>query len=349
MSVKGSTALVRLAGNPTCEILGAMVMESGSEKRFYERVVGQPYDREFGERQSSKRRGTQFEQNAYAGDARLLREVFAQFLGLEADDVSVRNLLDDYPGTKDDARIARLRITRAILSDARAGRPAPNIIVQPQLLLPTRPGPKPYFFIAPDLLVRSPAHGVYLPGDLKSFVVRENEVAKSDLARVRLQLGAQVLALMHEYDRIDPNVVVSALGMLVFSKPNGLAPHAPRIEDVAGGVEAIRIGITAFLRHRQRVDDLCAGAEPYTVVADLHPHFQDSCLSTCVMAQWCRQRIADRAADMGDVAARVLGNLEMERVIGLMDGTIEPANDHERIVARHLGALAEQHSAERAA
>lgn len=349
MSVKGSTALVRLAGNPKCEILGAMVMEQGSEKRFYERVTGGPYDREFGERQSSKRRGTQFERNAYAGDARLLREVFAPFLGLEADDVSVRNILDDHPGTKDDARIARLRITRGILADARAGRRAPDIIVQPQLLLPTRPGPKPYFFIAPDLLVRSPEHGVYLPGDLKSFVVRENEVAKSDLARVRLQLGAQVLALMHEYYRFDPGAVVPPRGMLVFSRPNGLAPHAPRFEDVAGGVEAIRIGITAFLHHRQRVDELRAGAEPYTVVADLRPHFQDSCLNTCVMAQWCRQRVADRAADMGDVAAHVLGDLEIERAVGLMSGTIEPADDHERIIARHLRALAEQQSVERAA
>src|SRR6185295_19098791 len=105
MSVKGATALVRLAQNPTCEILGAMVLESGSEKRFFERVVGHPYDREFGERQSSKRRGAQFERNAYAGDARLLREAFSPFLNRDPDNVVVRNLIDEYPGTKDDARI----------------------------------------------------------------------------------------------------------------------------------------------------------------------------------------------------------------------------------------------------
>lgn len=63
-SIRGSTGLVRLAGNPACKILGAMVMQEGSEKRLYEQVVGQPYDREFGERQSSKRRGAQFERNA---------------------------------------------------------------------------------------------------------------------------------------------------------------------------------------------------------------------------------------------------------------------------------------------
>ncbi|MEO7691192.1 MAG: hypothetical protein ABIS51_18055 [Sphingomonas sp.] len=349
MSVKGSTALVRLAGNPECEILGAMVLQEGSEKRFFERVVGEPYDREFGERQSSKRRGAQFERNANAGDGRLLREAFAPMLGRDADALTVRNLIDDYPGSKDDARIARLRITRGILRDAVAGRAAPDIIIQPQLLLPTRPGPKPYFFIAPDLLVWSPPAGTYLPGDLKSFIVRENEVAASDLARVRLQLGAQLLALRHEYDQIDQSIVVPPSGMLLFSKPNGLAPHAPRVEDIGGAIEAVRIGIAAFLRHRQKVNDLRAGAEPYTVVADLEPHFEDSCLSSCVMAKWCRQRVAEHVADMGDVAGNVLGDMTMEHLLDLMSGSGVPANDHEAVIAEQLRALADQHDVEQAA
>lgn len=348
MSVKGSTALVRLAGNPRCEILGAMVMQPGSEKRFFERVVGEPCDREFGERQSSKRRGAQFERNAFAGDARLLREAFAPMLGAVADNLTVRNLTDEYPGTKDDARIARLRITRGILSDALAGRSAPDIIIQPQLLLPTQPGPKPYFFIAPDLLVRARETGIYLPGDLKSFVVRENELAASDLSRVRLQLGAQSLALQHEYHRLDPSIVVPPQGTLLFSKPNGLAPHAPRVEDIGGAVEAVRIGVTAFLRHRARIDGLRAGAEPYTVVADLVPHFVDNCLSSCVMAQWCRQRVAQRASDMGDSAGRVLSDMSMDRLLDLLAGAT-PADANEAVVAEHLRTLAAQHVIGRAA
>jgi hypothetical protein len=349
MTVKGSTALIRLAGNPNCEILGAMVMQEGSEKKFYELVAGEPYDREFGERQSSKRRGAQFEQNAYVGDARLLREAFSVFLGKSPHDVIVRNLIDDYPGTKNDARVARLRITRSIIADDIAGRPVPDIIIQPQLLLPTRPGPRPYFFVAPDLLVHSPQYGVFLPGDLKSFVVRENEISKSDLARVRLQLGAHVLALRHEYIRIAESAHVPAKGMLIFSRPNGLAPHAPRIEDVAGGVEAIQIGIGAFLKHRQRIESLRAGAAPYTVVADLEPHFQDSCLNSCVMAQWCRQSVCGRGADMGDVAGKVLGKMELEYLVGLVTGQVEPADQHENIVAARLKELIEQHSVGRAA
>lgn len=317
--------------------------------RIFKKVTGDDYDREFGERQSSKRRGAQFEQNAYAGDARLLREAFAGYLGKNADDVVVRNLYDDHPGTKDDARIARLRTTRKILADGHTGQSVPDIILQPQLLLPTNEGLRPYFFIAPDLLVWSPEHGVYAPGDLKSFVVRENEVTPGDLARVRLQLGAQVLALRHEYHRLDQSIVMPAKGMLLFSKPNGLMPHAPRIEDVAGGVEAVRIGISAFLRHRQRIQDLSAGADPHTVVPDLQPHFQDSCLNSCVMAQWCRQRIAGKAADLGDAAGEALGNIDVQRAIDLMIGTIDPANDQERLIAHELQELAARHSHERAA
>jgi hypothetical protein len=316
-----------------------MVMQEGSEKRFYERVAGQPYDREFGERQSSKRRGAQFESNAYAGDARLLREALGSFVGQNPDDVVVRNLMDEYPGSKEDARIARLNITRAILRASVQGQPGPHIIVQPQLLIPTSPGPRPYFFIAPDLLVWSARHGTYLPSDLKSFIVRENEVAKGDLARVRLQLGAQVLALRHEYHRIDSSLSIAPQALLMFSKPNGLRPHAPRVEDLGGAVEAIRVGIAAFLRHRQRIDELRAGAAPYTVAADLNPNFQESCLASCVMAQWCRQRVADRTTDLGDSAREVLGDVELERLTGLMTGTVAPADERERAIAEQLRAL----------
>lgn len=349
MSVKGSTALVRLAANPSCEILGAMVMQEGSERSFYERVVGEDYDREFGERQSSRRRGAQFEQNAYAGDARLLREAFSPFLGVSEDEIRVRNLFDDYPGTKNDALIARLRVTRGILNDAAAGRTVPHILIQPQLLIPTRPGPRPYFFIAPDLLVRSPDTSIYLPGDLKSFIVRENEVSASDLSRVRLQLGAQVLALMHEYDRTDSALAVSSQGVLVFSKPNGLRPHAPRIEDLGGAVEAIRIGIAAFLRHRQRINTLRQQADPYTVAEDLEPNFQDACLNTCVMAQWCRQRVEGLTADLGETARDALGDVSIDRVIGLMTGDVGAANDHERNIAARLREIADDHTSEQIA
>jgi hypothetical protein len=349
MSLKGTTALIRLAQNPRCELLGAMVMQEGTEKRFYERVAGAPYDREYGERQSSKRRGAQFEQNAYAGDGRLLREALAPMIGVAPDQVRVRNLLDDHPGTKEDARVARLRVTRQILAASMKGQTFPHILIQPQLLIPTDPGPRPYFFVSPDLLVWSAQDRLYVPGDLKSFVVRENEVAKGDLARVRLQLAANSLGLAHEYCRIDREIVVPPRALLIFSKPNGLRPHNPRIEDIGGAVDAVRIGIAAFLRHRARIDALRAGADPYTVAAELVPHFEEACLASCVMAPWCRERVAGHTADLGDAARDTLGDIQLARLTGLMLGTIEPADDHERAVATELQRLTNLHGRARVA
>lgn len=344
MSLKGAAALVRLAQNPRCEVLGAMVMQEGPETRFFERVVGSPYEREYGERQSSKRRGSQFERNAYAGDARLLREALAPTVGLPPDDIRVRNLLDDYPGAKDDARVARLRITRQLLADSLAGRQAPHLIIQPQLLVPTKPGPRPYFFIAPDVLAWSQRHGLYVPADLKSFIVRENEVSRADLARVRLQLGAQSLALMHEYDRLRGSVIqVPATGLVIFSHPNGLRPHAPRTEDLRGAREAIKSGIEAFLAHRSRIDGLRSGAEPYTVATDLVPHFEEACLTSCVMSEWCRNSVAGRTRDLGDAPGRLLGNIALDRMTGFLLGTAEPSSDAERGLAAELRRIAREH------
>ena len=150
-------------------------------------------------------------------------------------------------------------------------------------------------------------------------------------------------------DRIDPTVVVPAKGTLVFSRPNGLRPHEPRIEDIGGAIEAIRIGIAAFLRHRARIDALRAGAEPFTVATDLEPNFQDGCLASCVMAQWCRERVAGQAGDMGEVAGEVLGNISIGRALALLTGVADPTTERERVLAERLRELAIQHDADAAA
>ena len=338
--VKGTTALIRLAQNPKCEVLGAMVLQPGSEKKFFEHVVGQPYDREFGERQSSRRRGSQFERNAYEGDARLLRESLAGIVGKDPEDIIVRNLLEFEPGMKDEARVRRLGMTRKILADQSAGRDCPDIVIQPQGLLPTRPGLKPYFFVSADALVLARSINRYKVCDLKSFVVRQNEVAPGDLARVRLQLAAQHLALLHDYDHVGAPFDLPAEGVLIFSRPNGLRPHDPRVEDIGGAVEAVRAAIRSFIAHRDKIQALASGAAPYTVVDDLTPHFREGCLTSCVMAQWCRDRISGRAAELGDDALDLLGDVELNRLSDLMTGRAEPTDAAERELAQALRSIA---------
>jgi hypothetical protein len=236
-----------------------------------------------------------------------------------------------------------------MIGDSVAGIEFPHLLIQAQLLIPTQPGPRPYFFVAPDILVWSAEHGRYIPGDLKSFVVRENEVDPGDLARVRLQLGAQALALAHEYHRIDPAIDVPPRGLLIFSHPNGLRPHAPRMEDIGGAVHSVQVAIAAFLRHRQKINALRAGGEPYTVAADLVPYFEETCLTTCVMASWCRQRVAEKAADLGDASRDLLGDITFDRLSGLILGTIEPVDEHERAIATELQRIATENGLARVA
>jgi hypothetical protein len=74
MSLSGSTALARVAMNPGCSIQVAMCLSGRPENRFFESVTGEQFLAEFGERQSARRRGSQFEKNLFSppGDARLL-------------------------------------------------------------------------------------------------------------------------------------------------------------------------------------------------------------------------------------------------------------------------------------
>jgi hypothetical protein len=136
---------------------------------------------------------------------------------------------------------------------------------------------------------------------------------------------------------------------LIFSMPNGLRPHAPRLEDLAGAIEAVKAGIGAFVDARTKVITLAAGAEPYSVVSDLLPHFEESCLAHCVLANWCRERVAGTVADLGDAAKAVLGDVDLHRLADLMAGMAAPATDEERTIAQRLQDIAALHGVVRAA
>lgn len=183
MALSGTSALARVAMNPDCEIQVAMARAHMSEPEFYRRVTGEHYDREFGERISARRRGSKFEQNLHQNDAALLREALAEFIGVEAERIYVRNLQDEVPGTRETVRFARYRRTLDIIADSIEGRRHPELIVHPELLLPVAGTYTGYLWVEPDFMAWDGQRGVYVPGDEKSFVVQENDVDPGDLAR----------------------------------------------------------------------------------------------------------------------------------------------------------------------
>ena len=199
MALSGTSALARVAMNPDCEIQVAMARARESEPEFYRRVTGEPYDREFGERISARRRGSKFEQNLHQNDAALLRGVLAEFISVDAERVYVRNMEDEVPGTRESVRIARYRRTLDIIADSIDGRRHPELIIHPELLLRVVGTNTGYLWVEPDFMAWDSQRGIYVPGDEKSFVVQENDVDPGDLERTRLQIGAQIVALRHAY------------------------------------------------------------------------------------------------------------------------------------------------------
>lgn len=346
MSLRGSSLIARLAMNPRCEIQAAMAMSPRSERDFYEAVTGEPLRREYGERQSAKRRGFQFEENLFRppGDARLLREAVAPYLGTESDRISVRDLPMEIPGERMDSRVKRLQRTREIVKAAVEERNHPQLVIQPQLLIPTAStGKSPQLYIAPDFMAWSPDAKAFIPGDAKSFVVRDNQVEPGDLERARLQLASQVLAMRHEFGRHHAAGRVRPMALLIFATPFGLRPHPAVEEDLSGALAAAERALDAFERHRDRIASLAAGAPEHLVVDELRPHFQEKCLATCAMADYCRRRVAGRVMEVGDAAAERIGReADLERVLALMAGAVEPADEAERRTAEELRRIADE-------
>jgi hypothetical protein len=320
-----------------------MGLSERAENRFYEAVTGKPFDGEFGERQSAQRRGRKFEQNLFRppGEATLLREAVSEIVGLTPKQMYIRDLEQEVPGISQDVRVVRLKRTRAIIGDALAGRPHPHVVIQPQFLIPTSPGPKPYFFVSPDYMVWEPSRRAFISGDAKSFVVRHHEVDPGDLERTRLQLASQVLGLRHEFARHGAADRIRPEGILTFSTPYGLRPYRPSIQDLRGALDAIERGLDAFLVHRRRVLQLAAGAPTHLIVDQLEPALQEKCVTACVMFGYCRARQPGTALDLGNAAAELFGpTADLDRLVGMMEGTIQPANPAEQQLAMELRRVA---------
>src|SRR5438132_3611648 len=153
MKLAGASAITRIALNPECGLQVVMLRSGMSEPDFYEKIIGEKYPGEYGERLSARRRGAKFERNAYANDAALLREALGPMVGVAPADLWVRNMEDEEPGARENNRIRRWSRTMEILGDHVAGRACAHILIQPQLRL-TAKGliDKPGFWIAPDVL-----------------------------------------------------------------------------------------------------------------------------------------------------------------------------------------------------
>jgi hypothetical protein len=339
MSTSGSRGLIRVSKNPGCLLQAAMALETKSEPQFYRDVTGQDYPGEYGERGSARRRGSKFESNLFDNNAALLREAVAPLFGLDAGAMWVRNFAEEIPGPPSQLSAKRFVRMREILQDLKKGNRVPDLLIEPQLIVPSR-GMKPDIFVRPDFMVLSPSQNIYMPGELKSFITRENVAEPGDKDLTRRQAGAQVLGLRALMERVSPgwSAEVPNKAIFVFATPYGLAPAKPFIEPIDSAVHEVDRALDTLGEVQKLLAKIRNGQDvPLKQIVDEIPiKFQESCYSTCIMAGVCEKRHAGTVRTLGDNASDILGaDTTLERVIKLLSGTAAP-NETETVIVAHL-------------
>jgi len=321
VSLVSSRGIIRASKNPDCELLAAMALEEGNEKRFFKQLTGEEYPGEYGERNSARRRGAQFEANAHANDAARLKAALSPFIHVSPEDMVVRNFVDEFPGPINRIHAVRLHRVRRILRDLRAGRPVPHLLIQPTLALNVIDAEFGAFYISPDFLGFDPAIGMYRVGELKSFIQRDRaSLDPEDLDNTRRQSAIGILALMDEAARHSLTVPEDSLALFVFSTPFGLKPADPHQERLLAEIEQIRRGVSSMRAAAARLAGM--RGETDTVLAnladDLGTHYRESCVGSCLLAKRCESKDATSPARLGDNAVRVFGREDLDSVARLL-------------------------------
>lgn len=347
MSLRGARGIVRVSQNPDCEIQAAMVVDSAiqrggralRETDFYRLVLGHEYPGEYGERDAARRRGTAFEKNLVQNYAARLRQAVAPLYNLDPNTMTVRNFLDEAPGALYTMRLSKMR---RLLRDLAEDRTVPDLLIQPQLRLKTGPKVGDYVHISPDFALLDRDAGIYVPGEIKSFIVRGNVADSADLEPTRRQAAVEVVALRAEAERAGLADRVSNRAAFVFATPFGLQPRSGHQEQLDGAVRDILRALQvieqtkARLTAKRTVDD----ARFEVLIDELEPNYQESCIGKCVLTDYCKLREAGSARLLGDAAAEQLGaNTDVDRIVEFLRGRPTSDGDEARVVADLADAI----------
>jgi hypothetical protein len=339
VTLSGARGLVRVSINPRCDLQAAMAVERKREPSFYREVTGREFPGEYGERLSARRRGAKFEANLHANEAAELRRAVGPLYGLDPDVMWVRDFAQEVPGPPTTMRAQRLVRTRRIIEDLAADRPVPQLLIQPQLRLPTGPERLDFEHISPDYMVLDPAAGMYVPGEEKSFVVRDNVADPGDLDLTRRQAAAQILALRSEAERVGLGDRVAHRAAFVFATPYGLRPAPVREEHLPAEVHAMIRAVEVYSRVRaELVARRATDDAPLAMLVDEIPtSFAESCLGRCILADQCEMRHIGTARGLGDAAARVLGAASDRATLrALFDPNFAPVDPAIAVLATRL-------------
>lgn len=349
--LNGTRLLANIGLIPECQRQVTMAFSSESESRFYEQVTGEPFEREFGMRQSARRRGMQFENNLFQNDAIKLQAALAPVLDIEPGTLYVRNLdLEELPPSRTtkktqvtpgihEGRVLRHARTRSIIADSldpTRRTKSPDLVIHPQLLIPVDGMKKPWLWVEPDFMVWVPKINRYVPGDLKSFVVEDRRIDPGDLVQARLQIAAQIHALEHCYQMMG-ETFQHRNGLLVFSTPYGLQPAPVReFERLDGPYDVISKAREALSRHAVKISQALGDLESprlNQVAFEAPNHYCENCIGSCIFAPYCAKDHHGTAQQLGDEAASILGSeTSLGELLELLQGSVSPTESQKGLV-----------------
>jgi hypothetical protein len=181
-----------------------------------------------------------------------------------------------------------------------------------------------------------------MPGEIKSFIVRDNAVEPGDLERTRLQAAVEILALRAEFEIHKAGKLIGNGAGFVFSTPYGLKPAPIVIEELDGPLSEITRARDALKRTSVRLEHLTVPekARLENIAAELAINYQEKCVSTCALSDVCGSRYRGTARQLGDAAATILGpDTELSRLEQLLAGAT-PLTQKEQIQAAALQRVA---------
>ena len=338
MALGGSRGLIRISKNPACELQAALAVRGVKEKDFYERYTGEPFPGEYGERQSARRRGAMFEDNLHKDGASALRRVVAPLGGHSPDSMKVLNFDEEIPGTSRQARLARRDKTLEFIARlAKDDLSVPTLLIQP--VLPLAVTDTGVHFLVPDFLLLDRIERIYIPGEEKSFIVRDNVVDRADIDGARRQAGAQVVGLRQAATRYGIGTRVRNQAVFVFASPYGLSPAPPVQERIDAEVHEIEHALRTARVVAERLKSLPADQGLETIADQYQRHFTDECVRSCVLSDVWARECGTSARILGDSAAELIGaETSLARICELMQGA-EPVSERERAVAPRLVQL----------
>lgn len=331
------------AKNPKCE---ANTLAAVHNIRLDKAAASVGIKASFGQSPFAIARGNTFEWGLFEDDAVRLRRALERKDCLPEGSTGLVDLRLKMNGGK---RISSVDQALAATSDWLAGVAADpvgaaSIVAAPMIKIP-RGVILPEALLIIDAVTVTVENGspTLTVGEIKVFPDRGGHTDSGQLAAARAQAGLyrRALEMAVEAAGLIDLVAVAPHGFLVFTWPGSNQPAIRPREDLT--YQAIRAerGFERLEEVAQRVvreDDFAAdfpGLVQRVVEADTS--YSEACLSFCDLAPRCHQRAldADQGIVLGTEAGRLLGDVEIDRAIELMNGA-RPANDRETDLQRQL-------------